>query len=80
MSNIATLIDDFGLLSAQIADLEAKKKVIRDQLVELGEGAHEGTFFRVTISKSVRETLDMKAVREKLSRQFIFKPTPKRPM
>jgi hypothetical protein len=71
MSSTATLIDDFGLLSAQIAELEAKKKAIRDQLVALGEGAHEGTFYRVTISKSVRCTLDMEAVREKLSRQFI---------
>ena len=71
-SNVATVIDDFGLISAQIAELEARKKFIREQLVvALGLGAHEGTFYRVTISKSTRETLDMVAVREKLSRQFI---------
>ena len=71
-SNVAAVIDDFGLISAQIAELEAKKKLIREQLVvALGLGAHEGTFYRVTISKSTRETLDMNAVREKLSRQFI---------
>ena len=71
MSNQATMIDDFGLLCAQIAELETRKKALRDQLVTLGEGAHEGDFFRVTISKSTRETLDMKAVREHVSRQFI---------
>lgn len=72
MSNTATLIDDFGLLSAQIAELEAKKKVVRDQLIDaLGDGAFEGTFYRVTISMGVRKTLDMEAVREKLSDQFI---------
>ena len=71
-SNTEALIDDFGLISAQIAELEAKKKLIRDQLVEaLGDGAFEGTFYRVTISLSTRETLDMKACREKLSPQFI---------
>lgn len=75
MSNTATLIDDFGLLSAQIAELEAKKKLLHKQIIELGEGAHEGTFFRVTVSKSIRETLDMAAVREKLSRQFILANT-----
>lgn len=72
MNNTATLIDDFGLLCAQIAELELKKKVLRDQLANaLDEGAHEGLFYRVTISMSTRETLDMKAVREKLSDQFI---------
>lgn len=71
MSNTATLIDDFGLLCAQIAEFEVKKKALRQQLIDLGEGSHEGTFYRVTISKSTRETLDMNAVREHLSRQFI---------
>lgn len=71
MSNTAKLIDDYGLLCAQIADLELKKKALNKQIVELGVGAHEGDFFRVTVTKSTRCTLDMDAVREKLSRQFI---------
>lgn len=71
MSNAASIIDDFGLISAQIAELETKKKALHKQIVEMGEGAHEGTFFRVTVSKSTRSTLDMDAVREKLSPQFI---------
>jgi hypothetical protein len=71
MSNTA-LIDSFGILKAQIADLEAKEKDLRNKLIaEFGEGAFEGAFFRVTISKTVRETLDMGAVRKHLSRQFI---------
>ena len=67
-----SLIDQFGFISAQIAELEAKKKAVRDQIVKAGgEGAFEGTFYRVTVSKSVRETLDMAACRAKLSPQFI---------
>ncbi|WP_439398563.1 hypothetical protein ACRQ5Q_14710 [Bradyrhizobium sp. PMVTL-01] len=71
MSNIAPLIDDFALLKAQMADLEEKIKPLRDQIEALGEGAYEGTFYRVTVSKSERANLDSKAVRKKLSRQFI---------
>lgn len=68
----ATLIDDFGLLCAQIAELETKKAALREQIVAaLGDGTYEGTFFRVTVSLSTRETLNMKAVRDKLSPQFI---------
>jgi hypothetical protein len=71
MSNIGPLIDDFGLLKAQIAELELKAKPMHEQIVALGEGAYEGTFFRVTVSKSERENLNKKAVKNKLSPQFI---------
>lgn len=66
------IVDDYGMLCAKIAELELKKAKIRDSLVSsLGDGAFEGDFYRVTISLSTRETLDMKAVRAKLSPQFI---------
>lgn len=71
MPNVSQMIDDFGLLSAQIAELEAKKKNIRDKIAAMSIGAYEGTFFRATVSKSSRDTLDMEAVRAHLSRQFI---------
>lgn len=71
MSNIVNLIDDYGLLCAIAAEIEIKKKDMKAQLEALGEGAHEGTFFRVTITKCTKETLNMEAVKAKLSRQFI---------
>lgn len=70
-SNIAPLIDDYGLLKAQIAELELKADALRAQIVSLGDGNYEGDFYRVTVSTSERSTLDMKAARAKLSRQFI---------
>ena len=70
-SNIAALVDDLGVLKAQIADLALREKAIKDQLVEAGPGAFEGEFYRAAVSVSQRETLDMDAVREKLSPQFI---------
>jgi cell division protein FtsB len=71
MKNLSKVIDDLGALKAQIAELTAREKAIKDSLVDLKAGAYEGDTFRLTISDSVRETLDMAAVREKLSPQFI---------
>ena len=65
------LIDDLGHLQAQIADLTKRADVIKAQLKSQGAGAYEGSLFRATVSISERETLDMAAVREKLTHQFI---------
>lgn len=70
MSNL-TVIDRLGELKARIADLQAEEKKLRDEIIALGVGAHEGELFRASVSVSERETLDMAAVREKLSPQFI---------
>ena len=71
MTNLSKLIDDLGILKAQIAELERQEKALKDALGDLGPGAYEGDVFRLSIAESERETLDMKAVRAHLSRQFI---------
>lgn len=71
MSNLAPLIDDYGLLMAQIAELQTKANALKEQIVAQGEGSYEGTFYRVTVTESERATLDTKAAKKKLSRQFI---------
>jgi cell division protein FtsB len=70
-TNLTAAIDQLGDLQAQIAELTTRAKAIKDEIKELGDGAYEGELFRVTVSTSERETLDMAAVREKLSPQFI---------
>lgn len=65
------LVDAMGLLAAKKANLELAEAVLRKQLLEHGPGIYEGDFFRASVVESVRETLDMKAVRKKLSPQFI---------
>jgi hypothetical protein len=64
-------IDKLGDLLAQIATLEREANKIKAELKSAGPGAYEGDLFRATVSVSERETLDMDAVREKLSPQFI---------
>jgi hypothetical protein len=68
---IDRIVDDLGELKAVIAELEVKEKKLIHQLVDLGVGPYEGALFRATVSQYDRDTLDMNAVREKLSPQFI---------
>ena len=70
-TNLSKTIDTLGELNAQIAELQTQAKAIKDSLGDLKPGAYEGELFRLTLSQSIRETLDMDAVREKLSPQFI---------
>jgi hypothetical protein len=70
-TNLTTTIDALGEIKAQIAALEIKEKALKANLADLEPGAYEGELFRVSISQTDRETLDMKAVRAKLSPQFI---------
>ena len=70
-TNLSKTIDALGALKAQIAELEIQEKALKAALGDLDPGAYEGDLFRVSISQSERETLDMEAVRAKLSPQFI---------
>jgi hypothetical protein len=70
MSNLPN-IDRLGLLLAEISELTKQADVIKAQLREMGDGAYEGEVFRATVSTNEPSTLDMAAVREHLSRQFI---------
>ena len=71
MNNLITTIDQLGIIKAQIADLKAQEEALRAVIIEQGPGAYEGDMFRATVSESERATLDMAAVRAKLSAQFI---------
>lgn len=70
-NNLAPLADEYGRLRAQMAEIETKLGALKVEIVASGHDAIEGDLFRVTVSNSVRETLDLDAVREKLSPQFI---------
>lgn len=70
-TNLTATIDALGDVKARLADLLAEEKALKDALAELPAGAYEGERFRLSISVSDRDTLDMEAVREKLSAQFI---------
>ena len=64
-------VDELAKVKAEIADLKEREKELRNSLIEFGPGKYEGTEHHVTVSEVERKTLDMKAVRGKLTRQFI---------
>lgn len=69
--NISITIDRIAALASQIAELEAQKKDLVDSVKALGEGKYFGADHYLTVATATRSTLDMDAVRAKLSPQFI---------
>ena len=58
-----TLVDTFGALKAQAADVSAQLADIKAVMIERhGEGKHEGELFRLALSNSMRSTVDKDAV------------------
>ncbi len=70
-NNVGPMVDELGMLHSQAAEIEKKMKALKATLAELGDGAYEGAIFRATVATSERSNLDMAAVREKLSDQFL---------
>jgi len=70
-TNLSATIDALGDIKAQIAELEKKETELKKELRTLGPGNHAGDRYTMTVSEQERDVLDMKAVREKLSDQFI---------
>jgi hypothetical protein len=68
---LITTIDELGLIKAQIADLAKTEKMLKDRLGDLKPGSYEGNIFRLSVSETTQNRLDMDAVREHLSPQFI---------
>lgn len=77
MINLEKNIDRLGEIAAIMAELKVEEAAIKNALIArkaLGYGKEfEGSLFRVTISHSVRSTVNWKAVATKLepSRQLI---------
>ena len=50
--------DQLGAVKAEIADLEARERNLRDELIRRGGAEIDGTLYRATITDAVRWTLD----------------------
>jgi len=70
-SDTAAIVDRIGLIKAQIAPQLEELENLQKQLKDFGPGVYPGTHFDATVSQHERDSLDMAAVRAKLSPQFI---------
>lgn len=71
ISNITTAIDELGAVRAQLAALKEKEKTLKEAIIEMGPGAHEGELFRASVTESQRANLDMEWVKKKLGKKAI---------
>src|SRR5689334_14243923 len=62
--------DQLGAIKTEIAELEAREKTLRDELIRRGEREVDGALFSATVSDSVRWTLDAKAVRAEMGESW----------
>jgi hypothetical protein len=65
------MINELAQIRAEMAELKKRDSELSAQIKAAGVGTYEGDEHYVVVSESTRETLDMKAVRAKLSRQFM---------
>ena len=61
---IKMLVDEIGMLQAQMAPLAERLREHKDALAERGDGEYEGGLFRATVSTALREGLIAEKVRE----------------
>lgn len=67
----AALVDELGLLKAQIAGLEAREKEITTALKDGGRDAYAGKLYDCTVSLSERVSVDTKKLRADLGEDLI---------
>src|SRR5215469_207962 len=60
------LVDRLGALKAEIADLEAREKLPRAELIDRRTACAEGSVYSATITEAVRWTLDTSAVKAEM--------------
>ncbi len=63
---VGDLADQLGTVKAEIADLEAREKALRDELIRRRLPAIEGALYAATISDAVRWTINAAAVRAEM--------------
>ena len=57
-NNLSTIIDELGALKAEIADLPAREKSMKEALGDLEAGSYEGERYRISVSDRDRDTDD----------------------
>ena len=70
-TNFQKVVDRLGFLNAQKKIIEAEADVLKKQIIESGKDTLHGKNFFAIVVERLDGRLDIAAVREKLSPQFI---------
>ena len=70
-NTIFSLVNDLATLRAEKESINNREKAIIATLKHLGVGVYQGEEHKATVSEVTTERLDMEAVRNKLSSQFM---------
>ena len=71
MQDFRDTVNKLAELKAAVAELQKEEKKLIAEIKAEGPGKYEGETHVLTVTVGERRTLDMKAVRAKLSAQFI---------
>jgi hypothetical protein len=67
---IGSIIDDYGVLKAQIADLEEKKLALHTEILRRGIEFAHGHYFQVSVSTYPKAFLDSTLVKEEQGQKW----------
>lgn len=65
------IVDELGALKADIAELEAREKALRDELVRRKITVAEGALFRATVATAVQWRLDNAAIKSAMDDRWV---------
>ena len=68
-----TTVDQLGVIKARIADLKTQEAALKTELILQGIKVGEGKYFRVTISTSIRRTLNTALIRKLVPKAILRK-------
>lgn len=61
-----TEVDELGVLLNQLAPLQRRERELKDALKAKGHTVIEGALFRCTVSESIEERLDTRAIKAEM--------------
>lgn len=68
---LENIVDELGLLKAQIAELRETEKLLQAELIGTEQSRIEGKLFQAAIIEAKRQTVDVKALRETFGEKFL---------
>ncbi|HYD07805.1 MAG TPA: hypothetical protein VEC60_18865 [Reyranella sp.] len=63
-------VDELGVLMAQLAPLQKREKELKEKLKAYGRRVLEGALFRCTVTESIEERLDGKAIKTEMGQAW----------